>query len=154
MKHIYFVTCFVMRPAAGGWQFLQLFRSPGRYMERTWQLVTGGIGDNETATLAMLRELTDETALTPVEFYQLDVMSTFFVAKMDAICQSPMFCAIVAPDAKITLNHENTDFRWVDERDIVSRVMWPGERTALAELKREILNNGPAKPYLKIDLLR
>ena len=32
--------------------------------------------------------------------------------------------------------------------------LWPGERTALAELKREILNNGPAKPYLKIDLLR
>jgi dihydroneopterin triphosphate diphosphatase len=154
MKHIYFVSCFVIRPASNGWQFLQLFRSPGRYMESTWQLCTGGIGESETATAAMLRELKEETGLVPLEFYQLDVMSTFFAAKMDAICQSPIFCAVVAPDATVTLNHENTDHRWVDERDIVSRVMWPGERTALAELKREILNDGPAKPYLKIDLLK
>jgi hypothetical protein len=30
--------------------------------------------------------------------------------------------------------------------------MWPGERAALHEVCREILDDGPAKPYLKIPL--
>jgi dATP pyrophosphohydrolase len=154
MKTLYYVSCFVIRQNADHWEFLQLKRSPERYMGDTWQLVTGAIEEGETGTAAILRELKEETGLTPLEFYQLDVVNTFYLAKADTILHSPMFCMIVEANAHITLNHENTEYRWVDEMDIVSRVMWPGERTALAELKREILNNGAAKPYLKIDLLR
>ena len=153
MKQTYFVTCFIIRQNDGRWAFLQMLRSPERYMGATWQLCTGGIYDGETATAAMLREVDEETGLTPVEFYQLDIVSTYFLNKIDALVTSPMFCAVVEPNAQVTLNDENTDYRWVDEMDIVSLVMWPGERTALAELKREILRDGPAKPYLKIDLI-
>ena len=153
MKHTYFVTCFVIRQRDGRWEFLQMLRSPERYMGDTWQLCTGGIYDGETATQAMLREIEEETGLTPDEFYQLDVVSTFFLSRIDALVTSPMFCAVVDPAAVVVLNDENTDHRWVDQAEILSRVMWPGERTALAELEREILKDGPAKPYLKIDLI-
>ncbi|MBC8108804.1 MAG: NUDIX domain-containing protein [Anaerolineae bacterium] len=153
MRIHHYVSCFVIRPSAdGSHEFLQVFRARGKYMGETWQLVTGGIDEGETAWQAALRELTEETGLAPVEFYQVDVMNTFYLAATDSISMSPMFCAIVSAGASVTLNHEHTEFRWVPRDKMESSVMWPGERAALRELCREILDNGPAKPYLKIDL--
>ncbi len=147
----FYVSCFVVRPAGDSQEFLQLRRAPGKYMGDTWQLVTGGIEPGETAWRAALRELREEASLTPVEFYQVDVVNTFYLAASDTIQHSPMFCAFVTADAKVQLNPEHTDFRWIPRREIESRVMWPGERAALAEICREILDNGPAKRHLRID---
>src|SRR4051812_31319840 len=114
MRIHHYVSCFVARPSANGsHEFLQVLRVRGKYMGETWQLVTGGIDDGETAWQAALRELQEETGLVPFEFYQVDVMNTFYLAATDTISMSPMFCAMVAADANVTLNHEHTDFRWV-----------------------------------------
>lgn len=152
MRIHYYVSCFVARRRGATHEFLQLRRASGKYMGDTWQLVTGGIDPNETAWLAALRELQEETALVPAEFFQIDVVNTFYLAQTDSICHSPMFCAVVADDAEVKLNSEHTAFRWVPRDQIVSKVMWPGERAALAEVFREILDDGPAKAYLRIPL--
>ena len=149
----YYVSCFVVRPRRdGGHELLQLRREPTRYMGDTWQLVTGGIDPGEKAWQAALRELREEAGLTPIEFYQLDVINTFYLATADSIVHSPMFCAIVADDAPVVLNPENTEFRWIARAEMPGKLMWPGERTALAELYHQILDDGPAKPYLRIDV--
>src|SRR5262245_36340014 len=148
----YYVSCFVVRPSGSSHEFLQLRRRPGKYMGDTWQLVTGGIDEGETAWQAALRELREETSLEPLEFYQVDVVNTFYLAATDRMSHSPMFCAIVAPDAQVQLNDEHTAYRWIPRDQILSQVMWPGERAALAEVFGEILDNGPAKPYLRIAL--
>ncbi len=57
MKSTSFVSVFVIRPAPAGWEFLQILRVPGRYMEGTWQLVSGGIEENEPAWRSPPREL-------------------------------------------------------------------------------------------------
>jgi dihydroneopterin triphosphate diphosphatase len=150
----YYVSCFVVRPAGGSHEFLQLRRRPGKYMGDTWQLVTGGIDDGETAWRAALRELREETSLVPIEFYQVDVVNTFYLAETDRISHSPMFCAIVAADGVVKLDDEHTAHRWVPRDQIMSVVMWPGERAALGEVFREILDGGPSKPYLRIELDR
>jgi dATP pyrophosphohydrolase len=153
MKIHSYVSCFVVRTSAStSHDFLQVLRVRGKYMGETWQLVTGGIDDGETAWQAALRELKEETGLVPIEFYQVDVLNTFYLAQTDSISISPMFCAIVPADAQVQLNHEHTDFRWVPRVEMESRVMWPGERAALRELCCEILDNGPAKAYLKIEI--
>lgn len=146
-----YVSCFVARRAGASHEFLQLLREPSRYMGNTWQLVTGGIDTDETAWQAALRELREETGLTPIEFFQVDVVNTFYLAASDSIMHSPMFCAIVAEGAMITLSHENTAFRWVTREAMPSHLMWPGERLAFAELCKEILDDGPAKAFLKLN---
>ena len=153
MRIHHYVSCFVVRPTADdSHEFLQVLRARGKYMGETWQLVTGGLDHGETAWQAALRELREETGCVPIEFYQVDVINTFYLAQTDTISMSPMFCAIVAPDAQVQLNPEHTDFRWVPRDAIESKIMWPGERKALRELCAEILDDGPAKPYLKIEI--
>jgi dihydroneopterin triphosphate diphosphatase len=159
MKTIVFVSVLVIRPAAAGrpgapagWEFLQILRSPGRYMEGTWQLVSGGIEENEPAWRAALRELREETSLAPLELYHLDHVSTFYLPHLDTLNHAIAFCAVVAPHANVVLNDEHLDSRWTPQDQIESALMWSGQRAACAEVLREIIGNGPSKLHCRIEL--
>jgi dATP pyrophosphohydrolase len=148
------VACYVVRPAAdgAGHEFLLLRRSPGEFMAGAWSVVRGTSEPGETAWAAALRELREETSLVPREFYQLDTVDVFYLAEGDTIWNCPGFCAIVDPGATVMLNDEHDAYQWVDRSRIADEVLWPGERAQLAELFRAILDDGPAKPYLRIEL--
>ena len=52
----------------------------------------------------------------------------------------------------MTLNEEHDAFRWIQRPHLDREFLWPGERNQLGELCREILDEGPAKRYLRISL--
>ncbi|HEX4125539.1 MAG TPA: NUDIX domain-containing protein [Tepidisphaeraceae bacterium] len=146
------VCCFVIRPdAAGtGHELLQLRRSPGEYLAGAWSTVRGGIEPGETAWAAALRELREEAGLIPDEFFQLDTVDLFYLWGDDTLWHCPGFCAVVSRSAVVKLNDEHDAIRWTPRDRIDRDFIWPGERAQLAELTREILDNGPAKAYLRI----
>lgn len=148
------VACYVVRPgerAGGEHEFLLLRRAPGEYMGGAWAVVRGTREGGETAPAAALRELKEETGLVPREFYQLDTVDVFYLAKGDTIWHCPGFCAVVDRDATVTLDAEHDAHRWVPRSAIANEVLWPGERDHLAELFREILDDGPAMRYLRLE---
>jgi dihydroneopterin triphosphate diphosphatase len=146
------IQCYVVRAAyAGGHEFLQLRRCPEDFMGGSWTSIYGGIVEGETAWQAAKRELMEETGLTPLEFYQLDTINTFYLAKDDSVWNCPGFCAVVPAEADVQLNEEHDAFRWVAREQYLAQLLWPGERAACAELCREILDNGAAKPFLRIE---
>lgn len=144
------IQCFVVRGKPRDAEFLQVRRAPDDYMGDTWQQVYGCAEPGELAWQAALRELREETGLAPAEFYRLGTVNTFYIPPQDCIFHCPVFCAIVAPDAAVQLNAEHTAFRWIPRNQIEQALMWPGEKTAVVELMREILDNGASKPYLRI----
>jgi dATP pyrophosphohydrolase len=150
------VICHVARPTADGasHEFLQLRRAPGRYphMAGAWSPVRGRVESGETAWQAAARELREETGLVPVEFYQLDTIDQFYLAADDHIWLVPGFLALVAAGATVTLNPEHDAARWVPRATVDRHFLWPGERAQLAEACREILDDGPARPYLRVEL--
>ncbi len=148
------VTVFVVRPKAAGasHEFLQLRRVASDYMGGTYQTIRGGIKPGESGVAAALRELREESELTPVEFYRLGSVESFYIPADDAIWHAAAFCAIVDPSAEVMLNDEHDAVRWVAAEETDDTFMWSSERPLIDEIKRVILADGPAKPFLRLDI--
>jgi dATP pyrophosphohydrolase len=151
MNVSYDVVCvYVYRYREHGPEFLLLKRAPGRYMAETWQPVSGGILSGETAARAAVREMREETGLIPVQLFQVDRIESFYVAATDTAYHCPAFAAEVAGDAEVALNGEHTACDWVHQAEIQGRLLWPAQRQSVGEIVQEIIQGGPARPYLQI----
>jgi dATP pyrophosphohydrolase len=150
MIQTFYVVVLVVRPVARGHELLVVRRGPGRYMGETWQLVSGGLEPGEEAWRGAVREMREETGLVPLEFYRLSTMTNFYRADNDSINTAPMFCALVDRGVVVVINDENTAFEWVDVEQAAARLMWPGDRQALDEVRTVILGDGPARQYLRV----
>src|SRR5215212_4965021 len=100
------IACNVVRPDAAGIsnEFLQIRRRADDYMGGTWQVVYGTAARGEPAWRAALRELFEETALRPVEFFKLSLMEQFYLVHDETVWHVPNFVAIVGRDAEVVLN--------------------------------------------------
>jgi dihydroneopterin triphosphate diphosphatase len=146
------IVVVVARPTSSGrHEFLQLRRRE-QPLAGTWQTVRGSIESGETAAAAALRELREETAVRPVEFYRLGSVETFYDLDSDAVWHSAAFFALLGAGATVTLNDEHDAVRWVDETELNRHFMWPSERPLLEEVRRDLLTDGLCKPYLRVDL--
>ncbi len=79
-----------------------------------WCQVAGGLEEGETAWQAALREITEETGLTPQRFYSGDICEQFYEPERDCISIFPVFVAFVDPTAWVTLNNEHSAYQWLD----------------------------------------
>lgn len=150
MTHHEFVVVLAIRRRSHRCELLIVRRGAGRYMGESWQLVTGRIEPEETAWRAAQRELREETGLEAAELYRLSTLTSFYRADDDSLNVAPMFCAVVDAGTVVDLNHENTAYEWIDVEHAPARLMWPADRSALEEARAVILNDGPAKPFLRI----
>lgn len=127
----------------GPLSFLQLRRSR-QPMVGSWQPVMGHIEEGETAVNAGLRELKEETGLSPRTdalgqcVWQLEAVNTFFLASLDAVLMCPGLAVEVAPDASVTIDDAHDDFRWIKQSDADASFLWPGQRTAVKQIVTEI----------------
>ncbi len=148
------VTVFVVRADAAGasHEFLQLRRAAADEMGGTFQTVRGRSYAGETAVDAALRELDEETSLRPAEFYRLGSCEVFYLPAAETIWHSPAFCAIVDRSAEPVLNAEHDAARWVAATGARGAFMWASEWPVIDEICRVILQNGAARPHLRISL--
>lgn len=94
-------------------EFLQLQRADGEVLGGTWQAVHGRIEPGERAWQAALRELAEETGLTPRRLWQVDAVNTFYEARSDCVHLCPCFAAETDPAATIRLCGEHRAWRWL-----------------------------------------
>jgi dATP pyrophosphohydrolase len=146
------ITCFVARPALDGkgYELLQMKRAPGDYLGGTWQVVRGTVEAGETAVQGALRELREETGLTPRQFFRGACVESYYIDDPDTLWHSVVFCVIVDRADAVTLNEEHVEYRWIAQSEFVDHVTWSSERQVLEPVIRDILNNGPAKELLRI----
>jgi len=153
------VACYVARPDESGksYEFLQLLRAKGDYMGGTWQTVAGCTEGDETAWQAALREVKEEAGLTPLEFYRIGIVNSFYISahdgQEDTLWHQIPFLAIISRDSEIVLNDEHEAFRWISRNDADGNFMWPSDRENLSLACRDILDEGLAKEFLRILLV-
>jgi dihydroneopterin triphosphate diphosphatase len=123
----------------------------GEY-DGSWQTIYGGIHNGETATQAALRELKEETGLTPMHMWQVEYVETFYFRPKDYVAMMPVFAVEVPRDAAVSLNEEHDDLRWVQEAVIDNFFMWRSQREALHILLDALRDTSPSREFLTVRL--
>jgi 8-oxo-dGTP pyrophosphatase MutT (NUDIX family) len=127
------VDVYVLRGTSSAVECLVLRRAPGVVRPGSWETVHGRIDAGETPDRAALRELREETGMTPLRFYNLSRVESFYLHRSDEIALIPAFVALVAPDAEPTLSEEHDAAEWLPPETARARVTWPRERRALED---------------------
>mgnify|MGYP000004617665 FL=1 len=111
-------------------RFLLLKRAKTKLYEHLWQGVAGKIEKGETASQAAVRELKEETGLTPYKMFIADHVSSFYESYKDRINFVPVF-GIEVRKRQIILSDEHCECKWVDFETAYKTLTWNGQKRGL-----------------------
>lgn len=133
-------------------EFLCLRRAPGRPLAGVWQPVTGSRRPRERALVAALREVREETGITPRRMWALESVSVYFDAAADAVCLLPLFAAEIDASARVQLSREHDASRFLTARAAGRRFLWEAQRRGLDAVCREVLEQPRLARALEVKL--
>jgi len=108
------------------YKFLVLKRAADLYIyPGLWQTVTGRIEPGETALDAAIREVKEETGLTPDDIWTLPYVANFFNIRKNAVSVAPVFGFLTEYKKEIELSSEHERFEWLNLSDAIERVVVP-----------------------------
>lgn len=122
--------------------FLLLQRCPEVIYVGQWRMIGGKVEYNETYWQAALREFSEETALTPCDFWSVPTLNSFYLPKKDAIVHAVPFAAEIEFGQTITLNHEHGEYEYFGIVEACSKLAWPEQRRILKMVNEIILSKG------------
>lgn len=126
-----YIEAHIIRELEEKIEFLLLKRSSHQWFPNLWQMVSGKIKDGEKAYESALREIREETGLKPEKFWIVPNVSSFYLNEDDAINLVPVFLAKVSKDSKVNLSSEHSEFQWVDSKEAIRLLSWPGQRKSV-----------------------
>ena len=133
------IEAHIFRETKKGIEFLLLKRADYQVYPGLWQMVTGKIKENEKAYQTAIREIKEETVLTPLQLWVVPTVNSFYEPKDEYICLLPVFAAIVEAD-KIQLSDEHTEYKWVNKEEAQKLLAWEGQRKAVQIIEDYFLN--------------
>ncbi len=145
----YVVSSFLLKKDKDDYRVLLLKRK--QTIKGAWTGVGGGIEEGETAWQAILREIKEETGLTPEKLYFADTCEQFYEIDNDSILIAPVFVAYVADNAAVTNNEEHSEFGWFTFEEAILRVSFPEQRRILRHVQEEFVQRQPVE-WLLIDI--
>ncbi len=145
-----YIDVFPFARTVDGLRFLLLRRALDNSYPGIWQPVAGKVKIGETSWQAALRELEEETSFTPLNFYALDHVSTYYLHQSDQLLHVPAFMAEVQLRPP-SLNHEHDAFQWLALEGALDLASWEPYRKALASIPK-LLVSSPALALASIPL--
>ena len=134
------------------YEFLLLKRASHKIYANSWRMVGGKLREAETAWQACLRELSEETGMTPARLLSVPYVNRFYEWQQDRINDIPVFVAVVPRGVDPVLDEEHTAFIWLDLKAALSQLPWPGQREGL-EAANELLSKGELlQNFLEVNL--
>ncbi len=126
-----YIEIHILKVVNGKLKFLLLKRSNNDRYPGIWQMVTGHIKKNEKAYGAAIRELKEETSLTPKSLYVVPIVNSLYLPEKDEINFVPVFVCEVESDTEVKISNEHSEFKWVSFNQALKMVKWDGQKRAL-----------------------
>jgi len=140
------IEAHIFRESESGIEFLLLKRAKDQIYPAVWQMVSGKIKENEKAFETSLRELREETNLTPLKMWIAPKVNSFYSSQSDSICLIPVFAVQVKKDSKVIISDEHSEYKWVTSDEANGLLAWDGQRKAVELIEEYFLNE---KSFLK-----
>lgn len=128
-----------------------ILRRASRYLNKTWQMVSGKLEKGETGWEAALREIQEETGLKPDRLYSANLVETFYSAQDNCVNIVPVFVAILDHPQEVRLSHEHDDYRWIGAEEAQSYLVFDQQVEMIGLIQKRFMEREP-NPFLKIDL--
>ena len=143
------VSVAVVRQDDDGWRFLLLKRAEQESYAGTWGFVTGSKEGSETVAQVVVREVAEETGLTPLKIWATEYLVQFYEPEFDKIWILPLIVAVVPTDSQVRLSAENCEFDWMRAPRAKRSVNWKNLVKAIDDITDE-LEVYPAHNWVEI----
>jgi len=142
------IAAYICKLDAAGCQHLVIKRK-SQYLNNVWQMVSGRIEQGETGWQAALREIREETGLTPDRFYSSNLLESFYEVSQNCINLVPIFVAFIDREQTVQLSHEHSDYRWISLSEADQYLAFHHHRQNLQTLETLFVHN-PPNEFLRI----
>ncbi len=122
-------------------RFLLFKRAQGHIYQGQWRMIGGKVEAGETYWQAALRELDEETGLSPSLFWTVPSVNQFYEHKTDTILTIPAFAAEIRENEEIVLDSEHSKFDWFPVQKAVDVIIWPEQRRLLELVHHIVTSN-------------
>ena len=111
-------------------KFLMLKRSPQIMYGGIWQCVTGKIESGEKPVETAIRELKEETKLSPINKWTVDQVNHFYEAEFDLMNLIPVF-GVEVDSLMVNLSDEHCDYKWCNIKEAEELFTWRHQKNGL-----------------------
>jgi dihydroneopterin triphosphate diphosphatase len=125
------VEAHVFRKNKKGIEFLLLKRAENEIYPGLWQMVSGKIKQGEKAYETALREIKEETGLSPKRYWVAPNVNSFYYPEKDYISLLPVFSVLVDFKSKVKISSEHTEYKWVKPSKAKKMLAWEGQRKSV-----------------------
>lgn len=146
------IEAHIIREIDRRFEFLLLKRAENQFYPGLWQMVTGKIIPAEKAFETALREIKEETGLTPLQLWIAPTINSFYEPKDEYICLLPVFVAKVDAGSKIIISDEHTEYKWLEKDKAKELLAWPGQREAVDIIEDYLINKKSFLHFVEIKL--
>ncbi len=146
------VEVHIFRETESAIEFLLLKRAEDQIYPAVWQMVSGKIKESEKAFETSLRELKEETNLTPLKMWIAPKVNSFYSSQTDSICLIPVFTVQVKKDSKVVISNEHSKYKWVTSNEAKRLLAWDGQRKAVDLIEEYFLNEKSFLKFIEINL--
>lgn len=146
------IEAHIFRETKDGIEFLLLKRAPYQYYPNLWQMVSGKIKDSEKAYETALREIKEETGLSPHQLWIAPNINSFYSPDDEYISLIPVFAAKVDFDSIVKISNEHSEYKWLKPEDARNLLAWEGQRKSVDLITEYFLKRKSFLNFVEIKL--